>query len=825
MQQLWRDLRFGLRWWAKSPVFFSVAVLTLALGVAGNTAIFSFMDQIVLRSLGGVSRPESLVQLLRTSDGNVSDSLSYPDCLDFQRQSTTFSGLAMTWPTVLQISLGGEAERLNGELATAAYFKVLGVKPLIGRLFATTDESTEGSNPVVVLSSHLWRNRFKRDASVLGKPITLNGLSYTVIGVAAEDFSGVVTGRQADAWIPITMWRQADPDLASSTLTWHTNWFHDRDTTWLQAFGRLKPEISVKRAQADVSTIAGRLAKEYPLTNRKVGVRVAPHLGLPPYVRSRARTFITLPLFVVGIVLLMVCANLTGMMLTKAAGRQREIGIRLAVGANRWHIVRQLLTEGMLLAISGGFLGWFLGIQFSKWISSLLPESYFDVPLAFRPELDSRTFWFTLAIAGVSGVLFSLAPVAHLLELDLLPLLKDQMGSRARIGPLRLREVLIFAQTTFSVILLVVAGLCIQTLQNARQIDTGFSMERVLTAKLDLGRQHYADIQERTFYEYLLERLRVLPGVQAVSLAQNVPLSGFQVVTKIYPEGLAPEPGLPQISYNVVTPDYFRTVGIPLLRGRSFSSQDNEQSPRVAVVNASLAEHFWPGQDPMGKHFRFGNNNSSSPMIEVVGIARNTKVANVFAKSRMYLYLPLAQRHEEQVIVHVLAAGEPDQLISALRREVATLDGSLPVYEVKPFARYLEDALTPQRVAAWLMGIFGMLALTLAAIGLYGQLAYAVQQDTREIGIRMALGAQSSDVLKLVLFRGMRLALSGVAAGLLLSWAVTRVIQDLLFGIKANDPGTFAFICLLLITVSGIACYVPARHASHVDPNCSIRSE
>lgn len=825
MQSIWRDLIYGLRWWARSPTFSVIAILMLAFGIGANTAIFSFVDALLLRRLEGVDQPKSLIHLLRTNDNIVSDSLSYPDCRDFQNNNNTLNGIAMYWRTSSHLSFGQEAERLKSALITGNYFEILGVKAAIGRLLTSSDVRTEGAAPVVILSYNLWSNRFGRDPAIIGKAINLNGLGYTVLGVTAKGFSGIVIGERTDAWIPITMWRQADPDLARSAATWHTNWFHDRDAAWLQGFGRLKPGIALQQAQADLSIIAQRLAREYPQTNQKVGVRVASDLGMPPYIRSRVSQFAEFPLVVAGIVLLVVCANVAGMLLTKATARQREMGIRLAMGATRWHIMRQLLVEGILLAIAGGLAGWFLGTWCSHWLLDLLPETFLEMPLNLTLGPDARVFGFTLAIATFTGVLFSLAPARQLLRLDLIPLMKNQADGRSRVWRIRLRDVLTVTQIALSVLLLVIAGLCIRTLQNARGIDTGFDAEHVLTAKIDLGRQRYTEGQGRALYRSLIERMETVPGVRIASLALNIPLAGLQVVTKIYPEGRLPQAGRPQISYNVITSRYFETVGISLLRGRLFSEQDTQQSSQVAIVNERLARHFWPNENPIGKRFRFGDNTVSNPLIEIVGLVSDTRVADLFAQPRMYIYFPLTQRHQEQVILHLRADQDPERLTTAVRSEFAAIDPSLPVYDVKAFARYIDDAITPQRLAALLSSAVGALALMLAATGLYGRMAYDVEQRTREIGIRMALGAQPRDLLALVIEQGLVLASIGVGFGLIVALGVTRLIKSLLFGVSATDASIFAVISLLLMTISTLACYIPARRAIRVDPHQLLRYE
>jgi predicted permease len=825
MQAIGNDLRYGLRVLLKRPGFTIIAVLIIALGVGANTSIFNFVNVLLLRPIEGVSDPTALVQLLRTADGRDSDRVSYRDWLDFQEQNRTLTGMAMHGGTSFHLSTDRQAERLDGAMVTGGYFDVLGVEPALGRLLASSDAMAEGANPVVVLSHSIWRTRFDRDPNITGKTVTLNGLGYTVVGVAAEGFNGVVTGERCDLWIPITMWRQADPEMVASSQFWDTDWRNDRDSAWLKGFGRLKPGISLPQAQADITLIAHRLAQNYPETNRKVGVKLAAELGLPPYVRTRVSQFIKLPTIIAGVVLLIVCMNIAGMMLARSIARQRDISIRLALGASHWRIVRQLLMESILLAVAGGLLGLMFGLWLSNWLRLSLPENYFNIPLDFNPKLDSQVFGFVFIISLLTGMLVGMFPALQASKINLVSTLQGQHNSGLRRGRIRLRETLVVAQIALSFILLVAAGLCIRTLRNARAIDTGFNTEQVLTARIDIGRQNYTEAQGQSFYQQLIERIDAVSGVQKASLALNVPLAGLQTVTRVHPEGRPPESGRPQISYNIITPGYFETVGIPLLFGRHFSEQDNRQSPLVAIVNEGLAMRFWPGENPIGNRFRFGDSKLSNPPIEIVGVAKETIVSNLFAPPRMYLYMPLSQHYQSQIVLHLRTDRAPEQFITAVQREIGAIDRSLPVYDVKTFANYVNDALIPQRLTALLISGFGALAMILAAIGLYGRMAYDVEQRTHEIGIRMALGAQPSDVLRLILREGMTLTLTGLAVGLVAALAMTRLIKGLLFGVSPTDPLTIAVIIMLLAAVAITACYVPARRAIQVDPIKSLRSE
>jgi predicted permease len=819
------NVRYCLRTLLRTPVFTIVAVLIIGLGVGANTAIFSFINALLVRQLPGVSDPKGLVQVLQTKDNRASEAVSYPDVIDYQEQNSSFIGIALYDGTYAHLDAGQVPERLSCTMVSGRYFELLGVRPALGRLISPNDVQKEGENPVVVLSYALWRNRFDGDPQIIGKTVSLNGYSYTITGVAAKGFTGSVIGDGSDLWVPITMLRQADPEFAAIGITWKTDWFRNRGAKWVKAFGRLKPGVTLEKAQADLSTIAHRLAQEYPQTNEKVGVELLAGLGLPPQIRSQVRQYVNLPVIVVGIVLLIVCANVAGMILTRVSARQKEIGIRLALGASGWRIIRQLLTESLLLALCGGGLGLLFGIWLSDQFRLLLPETYLNTRLNLDLGPDMYVFGFTLGISILTGVVVGIVPARQTLRLDLAPTLTGQRGLYRRMALFRLRDILIITQTALSLLLLVAAGLCVRSLRNALAVDTGFEINRVLTAQIDLGRQNYKQDRGEVFYQNLIERMESVPGAQSAALALNMPLSGPQLVTRIHPEGRPFEKGPFQVSYNVVTPRYLETVGIRLLLGRHFSAQDNKQSPPVAIVNERLAQSYWPNETPIGKRFRFGAPSLDNPLIEIVGIAQDTKVSNVFAPPRMYFYLPLSQHYQNRTILHLRADGEPERLITAMRREIAGLDRGLPVYDVKTLADYVNDALAPQRLTTFLISNFGALAMVLSAIGLYGAMSYDVERRMREIGIRMALGAQPRVVLRLVIRKGMTLTLIGVVIGSIAALAMTRLIKGILFGVSATDPLTFTLIVVLLAAVGLVACFIPARRAVQVDPIESLRRE
>jgi macrolide transport system ATP-binding/permease protein len=812
MQTLLQDLRYGARMLLKIPGFTLIAVMTLALGIGANITIFSFVNALILRPVVGISEPERLIQIGRTSLNNPFDTLAYPDYIDYRDQNRTLAGIAVYNGIAYHLSTGQEAERVKGALVSGNYFDVLGVRAARGRLLTPADAQSEGSQPVAVISAGLWRRRFAADLNVVGKTVNLNMHGHTIVGVAADDFAGTRIGEKVDVWVPVTLLGRAgmNPGLLSS-----------RGSLWLAAFGRLKPGMTMEQAGADLAGIARRLEEANPQTNSGRGVAMAAGLGLWPEDREQVRRLNWILLGAVGIVMLIACANVAGLLLARAGARQKEIGIRLALGAGRLRVIRQLLTESLILASCGGLLGLLIASWLNDWLQAWLPESYLGTPLSVDLGLDTRVLCYAFAVALLTGVIFGLAPALQMSKLDLVSSLKGLSASEHRGGRVRLRSALVIAQVTLSLVLLVGAGLCIRTLSNAREINFGFDTEQVLTAKIDLGRQNYSQQQAQLFYQQLLDRARALPGVQQASVALNVPLDGSNYQTGIRLEGQPAGSTLINVLYNVTSPNYLVTMGIPLLLGRDFSPQDQEQAPRVAIINETMALRFWPNESPIGKRFTMGGRQ----LVEVIGLARDAKGHTPFDPSPVQLYLPLSQSYRAGMALHLRITGKPEQLIAAVQRTVRELDKNLPVYEVRTLSRQLDNALTPQRLTSMLIGGFGLLAMALAAIGLYGVVSYFVVQRTREIGIRLALGAQVRDVMRLVVKQGMVLALIGVSMGLIAAFAVTRFMTSLLFGVSPTDLLTYVVAAVLLVAVALLACWIPARRATRVDPMMALRAE
>jgi macrolide transport system ATP-binding/permease protein len=814
LADLWQDLRYGARMLMKSPGFTLVIVLTLALGIGANTTMFSLLDAVLFRPLPGIAEAERVVQIGRAISRGGLGSISCPDYRDYRDQNSTFAGVAAE--SAEQFHLGSDkiAIRVKGAMVSGNYFDVLGVRAAQGRLLQPYEAEIEGANPVAVISERVWRKEFGAEP-VIGKTISLNSYRYTVIGVAAE-FNGTVRLKErTDVWIPMTMWRQGNPLMAQSGV----DWLNSRGSNlWL--FGRLKPGVTIERAQADLSTIAKRLGRTYPETNAKQGVRVVAEFGMSPRERMEIGLLIGVLFGVVVIVLLIACANVAGLTLARACARRKEMGIRLALGAGRFRLARQLLTESAALALLGGALSIAVALWLIYWIRAALPDEIRDAgaQIGFTP--DWRVLGLTVGLSGVTGLLFGLAPALQFSKPDLIPALTDSGGSFSYRGGGRLRGVLVVVQIALSLVLLISAGLCVRTLQNATAIDVGFATENVLTAKFDLERQNYSEAQGREFYRRLLERLAVLPGAQAASLSLNTPLSRRGSGVFIAVDNRPPV----DVVYNVVTPGHLDTMGIPLLLGRQFTERDDAGSPRVAVINETFARQVWPNENPVGKFFKL-RPRADNQSVEVIGVGRDARGQSLIDDPPRVAYFPLAQRYSGEMTLHLRSATKPELLTAALRQEIRALDPTLPVYNVKTLEQYQRDYLFTQRFQAALIGGFGLLALALASLGLYGALSYGVAQRTQEIGVRMALGARTGDVLRLVVGKGIRLIAAGVALGLAGALAAARVLKSLLFGVSATDPLTYAAVAALLTCVALLACYIPARRATKVDPLIALRFE
>jgi predicted permease len=820
MKTLFQDLRYGIRVLWKTPGFTLVAVVSLALGIGLNTAIFSIVNVLLIRPVPVVKDQGSVVWLRAP--------VSYPDYVDYKEKTQSFDGMAAaTGTSEFSLTRGGEPELIKGEFVTENYFDVLRVGALKGRTFAEDEGRTP--IPVVVLSEQLWRTRFDSDQSIIGRQIVLNGLSFTVIGVAPKNFIGTEVGLDRELWVPLLMQPVLNPPEASRSADPISNRFQTRNSHWLAVFARLKPGISPEQAGAELTGVAQHVAETYGETvgPETLGrVRLLPMSGgMDPRDQQEALPIAGIMMVVVALVLLIACANIASLLLARAAVRRRETAIRQALGATRPRLVRQWLTESILLGITGGGLGLLLAL----WANQLLISYLQSTPLASLDlKLDWRVIAFTLGVSVTTGVVFGLAPALQASRLDILTALKSEDAARAGSRRSRLRAAFVTAQVTLSVLLLIGAGLFIRSLQKANTIDPGFRVDRALTVPINLGLLRYKETEGVDFYRNLLARVEAQPGVERASLVRFAPLGFSSAQFQVFPEGRgdSSREGTDEgnsTGFNVVGPNYFRTMETPLLRGRDFTDADRKGAPEVVVVNETLALTLWPGEGALGK--RVSVSGSEGPFLEVVGIARDGKYRSLGETPHPYIYQPLLQSYDPKMTLVVRTTGEPQSVAGAVREQIRALDPNLPVSEVQTLRDQMDLSLFPSRLAAWILGGFGVLALLLAAIGIYGVVSYSVAQRTREIGVRIALGAKETDVLRLVLGEGIFVIAIGLGLGLLLAAAATRVIAGYLYGVGATDPLTFAGVPLILGLIALVASYMPARRATKVDPIEALRYE
>jgi predicted permease len=822
MDAIWQDLRYAVRIFANKPGFTFVAVVVLALGIGANTAIFSLINGALLRPLPGVNNPDELVLLERTQNGSVSN-FGYPDYVDYRDNNSALAGLAAHCGTPLTFN-NGAAERLRGDLVTGNYFTVLGAKAALGRLIIPDDDTEPGANPVAVVSYRFWLRAFGGASDVAGRTIRLNNYDFTIIGVADRDFAGTEKGTSFDIWIPIKMQVRAMP------RTMGRNWFNDRSAGWLTLFGRLNPGVSLDRARSELATVAEQLEQSYPNMHSGGSLVLLAGLGFDSDDRSSLRNFLGLLAVAVALLLLIACTNVANLLLVRATARRREIAVKLALGATRGRLIRQFLTEGLLLSLTGGSVG----VLLAPWAADLI-LAFQQPAYALRGmdvSLDARVLVFTALLSILTGAVFGLAPALQASKPDLVTSLKD--GSPASVGSKsRLQGRLVVAQIALSLLLLIGAGLAVRTMQKVLTMDRGFDSDNLVLMSMDLTIQNYSEAKGRSFYEDLIKRVESIPGVVSASLAKTVPPNDWSDRLNVFLPAEEPPPdvlrtrddlGL-RVDANRIAPHYFRTLGILIVEGREFSDADRLGTTPVAIVSQKLAERLWPGESPIGKHLSVPFWRERRPPVEIVGVAGNTRYRSLLIDTPMLVYLPELQTYDGRATLVARVASSPSSFIPAIRGEVAALDKNLPVHAVKTMAEQIADTLWQQRMAVGLIGLFGTLAMLMAAIGLYGIIAHWVALRTREIGIRMALGAQPADVKNMVVRQGMWLAVQGIALGLACAFATTRLMSSLLYGISATDPLTFVVASVLLAGVALGASFAPARRAMKVDPMIALRCE
>jgi predicted permease len=820
MDRLWQDIRYGFRSLRRSPALTATAVLSLALGVGANTTMFTLMNTLFLNPLP-VARPSELVAVFTldsknpTRFGNLLP-VSYPNLADFRAQNDVLTDLAgYSAPLPLSLSTDGAPERVFAQLVTGNYFDVLGLTPSAGRFFVRDEDRTPGTHPVAVIGHGFWQRRFGGNLDVVGQTITLNRQAFTIVGVAPEGFKGVTSIFGPEIWLPSMM----APQVLARQFG---DWLHERGAITFNTAGRLKPGVTRARAEASFKSIARALEQEYPEPNRGRSVSLLPltEAAIFPGMRGGLLAGGAVLMTIVGLVLLIACSNVANLLLARASARRQEFGVRLALGAGRGRLIRQLLTESVVLGLGGGALGLVFGFWGRNALWSFRPAVVANnfVELKF----DGRVFAFTLVLALVSGIVFGLVPALRASRPDVAGVLKEETtttaGSR-RTG--RLRNALVIGQVALSLVSLVVAGLFLRNVQQAFTVDLGYDPKPIAVLSANPGQVGYDQPRAEQFYRAVRERVSLVPGIASVSWAASQPLWA-SLYRRVVLDGRDPHDKADAILVlvNTVDVDYFQTVGIALRSGRGFGAADRAGAVPVAVVNETMAAKYWPHVDPVGTRFRF---DTDSVARQIVGVVKTIKYQTVGEPPQPAMYVPLDQNYSESMVLYVRAARDPASVLQTVQREVRALDSEVPLENPSTVVDVIDQSLWMMKIAAGLLAVFGLLALALAGVGLYGILAYAVGQRQREIGLRMALGADRGSVLRLVLGQAATLVAIGVTVGLGLSAVASRALSSLLYGLSPIDPPAFIGASLTLVLVALAASYVPARRASHLDPFIALR--
>jgi len=811
IETVWNDLRYAVRTLFRAPVFTIIIVLTLALSIGANSAIFSVIQGVLLRPLP-YPRPERLVRIYFQSDSQPKFPMNPNDFRDFRERNRTFESVAgMTRHDVQLSGKGADPVMLRGFVVTAGYFSTLGLKPARGRDFTKDDELAERFH-LAILSDHLWRGRFSSDPNIIGRTVTLNAETVTIVGVMppemqhpGNNFQAVADGDTVDLWMPFFLYESPN----------------DRGSHYLDVIGRLKPGVTAAQANADLSGVLEQLMKEH--TGK--GWRI---YTIPLYQETvgRSQRMLLVLLAAVGLLLLIACVNAANLLLARSSARVREIAVRSALGAARGRIIRQLLTESVVIALAGASLGTLLALGGVRVLVSFLPA---DFPRASAIRLDATVFAFTMIVALVTGLLFGLAPALTASRTDLQQSLRESgrsTGGSSR--QLRLRNVLVIGETGLASVLLIAAGLMLHSFVNLLRAEPGFDPQQVLTASLSLPYQRYRTVPQRVqFYRQLIANLESLPGVRYAGAATDLPWTGYDGNADGYKiEGRSDEYNQKTTArYHSATPDYFRALGISLVSGRFFDGREDPDGPVVIIVNESMANHYWPGESALGKRISFFSRPHEKDWLQIVGIVRDVKDEPTTTSVRNAFWLPHSQHSDRNLLVAVRSSTDPALLANQFRVAVRQLDPELAVADLRTMTQVAHAALSTERFSLFLVGLFALLALILATFGMYGVISYSVNQRMHEFGLRMALGAKPSDLLRLILGQGLTLSVAGAAIGLLCAAGLTRLLGSLLYGVKATDPLTFAGVALLALATTTLACYLPARRAASADPMHSLRSE
>ena len=807
-----QDLRFGLRMLRRSPGFSVLAILCLTLGIGANAAVFSWIEGILFRPYPAVTHQERLVAVGGTTRVEArGEPLSWPDFLDLQRSCTLCETLFVSKITGTTLSIGDRAEVTTGSIVSANYFDAIGVHPILGRGFLPGEDTGQSAHPVAVISYQLWQGRFKGDPQIVGKTQRLNGVVHTIVGVAPEGFFGTFVGWGMQFWVPASM---EDIFEAGGYK------LEDRGARWIEAYARLKPGVTLQQAQQEVAAISGRLEAEYPTTNRGRAIQLWP-LWQTPF--NNARTLLPtleIMLAVVVFVLLIACANVGNLLLVRSFARRHEMTVRLAIGAGRGRLLKQLFTEGLILSAFGA-AGGLLVAYWCRHALVLLFPARGGVSMHLPGEIDWRVLALSAAVSVVATLLLGLVPAMQASKIDLADALKAEsssvVGGRGRAW---VRSGLVVMQVSLSFVLLVGAGLLLQSLQKIRNTSPGFSTRDVLDTAVNLVPAGYDAPRAQSFQDELLLRVKALPAVESATFARMTPLSyGSYSSTPIAVDGYQPPPEeQPTVEYNEVGPGYFATIGIPLSSGREFARADDEKAALVAVVNETMAAKYWSGKSPIGERVQVKGR-----WMQVVGMAKDSKYESVREAPRPFFYVPLRQNFSRGAGLFIRTPLSPETMATSLAREVHALDGNLALYEVITLQEQVDRSTSPQQVAVTLVGVLGGLALLLAAIGLYGVMSYAVSQSARELGLRMALGAGASNLLRLVLSRGLALTAGGVALGAAVALGLTRLLGNLLYKVSPRDPLAFGSAFVIMTMAALAACFLPAWRATRTDPARALR--
>ncbi len=816
MREIWKDIQFGFRMLVKSPSFTIIAVLTLALGVGANTAVFGVINGFFLRPLPGKDNAQLMVVAAHRENEEFYRPISYPDYLDYKAKTDAYSDMTAYVNNLVGLTVDNHTERALAQHTAGNFFSFLGLQPAVGRLFLPGEGEKPGMEQFVVLGYGYWQRRFAGNPSVVGMKASLNGKPCTIVGVAPEDLIGPFIPIETDVYLTLGLVTHPD-DLQTI-----------RGEGEVHVLARPKPGVSMEQQRASLSVVAAQLAREYPITNKGFGMNALPERLARPEPDSARTNPIGAAVFLalVAMVLLITCVNVANLVLVRASTRFKEMAIRASLGAGRARIFRQLLTESLLLSLIGGIAGAMLGAWFTHLIGLIRIPA--DITLHLNLNFDWRVFAYTGVVAMVSGLAVGLVPAWRASRMNLNAVLRESGRSG---GPgaahQRMRSALVVAQVAGTLVVLIVAGLFARSLQSAQRIDLGFNPEGVLNLGMDPSQVGYDQARATNLFRTIKERAGSIAGVQSVSYAFSSPFGVYNIAESVWKENQKslPPNEVPRMLFNRVDEDYFRTLQIPVLRGRSFTLQDNAASQPVAIINETMAKRFWPGEDAVGHHFWFASTKDAP--VEVVGVVKNGRYSEAMEDPRPYFYVPLSQKYSAIRVLHVRGTMNPSSLASAVQREIQSVEPTLPVYEVQPMRQSLNgvNGFFLARMGAMFASILGILGLMLAVVGVYGVVSYTVALRTQEIGVRMALGAQGGNVLGMILRQGVKLTGFGLVIGLGLSLVLSRFLKALLFQVSAADPLTFISVSLLMLLITVVACYIPARRASGLDPLVALRYE